>query len=172
MELVAVGKIVKAYSLKGTVKVAFEAFFMEFVEELEILFLEEGSNKIPYFIESIAVKENQPVLIKLEGVETKEAATAISRRKVFVDKSKFPDIEEAFEEEHDWDFLIGFDAFDQGENFGKIAEIFYTPHQVTSQIVSAAGEEFLIPLHEDLIVEIDEDNKQIQFDLPEGLLDL
>lgn len=172
MELVPVGKITKTYSLKGAVKVSFEAFFMEFVEELDVLFLEHGPDKIPYFIESITINDNQPILIKLEGVDTKEQAANISRRKIFVDKSKFPNIEEAFEEEHDWDYLIEFMAFDKTTEIGKITEVFYTTHQITVQIISAAGEEVLVPLHDDFIVEILEEEKKIKFDLPEGLLDL
>lgn len=172
MELVSVGKIIKAYSLKGAVKVAFEAFFMEFVPDLEVIFLEQGKNKIPYFIEDISFKENQPVMIKLEGINTKEEATAISRRKVFVDKSLFPDIEEAFDEQHDWDYLIEYTAFEQTEIIGKVKDIFYTTHQITAQILNKEQKEILIPLHEDFIVEIDEDQKQIKFELPEGLLEL
>ena len=173
MNLVAVGKIIKAYGLKGMVKVSFEAFFMEFITELDVLFLEQQGRKIPYFVESIEPpKANQPIQIKFEGVNSKEAAISISRSAVFVDKGLFPGIEDAFVEEHEWDFVIGFVAKEGHQTIGKVTEIFYTIQQATAQVTSDIGQVYLVPLHKDLIVSIEEAEQQINFDLPDGLLDL
>ena len=54
---------------------------------------------------------------------------------------------------------------------GVIEEILDMPQQEMT-LIRYKKREVLIPLNEELILEIDEKKKQVMVDLPEGLLDL
>ena len=56
-------------------------------------------------------------------------------------------------------------------NVGKITEILFYPDNPVFQVMQDQ-KEIIVPLHEDLIVEIDSQKKRIKVNLPEGLLEI
>ena len=68
--------------------------------------------------------------------------------------------------------LIGFMLFD--ESLGQIGEI-NDVHDYSGNLllsVDYQGDEALVPLNEDLIVRLDEDLREIELRIPEGLFNL
>ncbi len=170
--IVPIGKIYQAYSLKGEMKVFFEAFFIEFIDQLEVIFLKDKQDGfLPYFVETVVIRNDMTFILKLEGIDVKEQATELSNKEIFVDRTPFEELEEAFEESNYWDYIIGFEALDGDKNIGKVDEILYMGEQDLAQIIQNE-KEHLIPLHDDFIIEVNEDAQRIIFELPEGLLEL
>ena len=69
-------------------------------------------------------------------------------------------------------FFIGFQVFDKdGKLIGTIKDIDESTENVLF-IIHNGEKEILIPVSEDYILHIDEKQKSIHMDLPEGLLEL
>jgi ribosomal 30S subunit maturation factor RimM len=75
-ELHVLGYFTKLHGYKGELTATFEAVSQGDYTDLESIFLEVKGQLIPYFIESIEHKTNTSVKIKLEGVDSEEAARA------------------------------------------------------------------------------------------------
>ena len=68
--------------------------------------------------------------------------------------------------------LEDFVLFDKEKTrIGSIREIVEYPQQLIA-VVEYEGKEIMIPLAEQLIIEIDEENQKLVMELPEGILDL
>ena len=78
------------------------------------------------------------------------------------------------EELEGYDYYIGYNILDvSGKKIGEITAIDDSTENILFCIESAnSGEEILIPLSDDFIEEINDNNKTITMNLPEGLLDL
>ncbi len=178
-DLYQVGYIYQPKSLKGELKAFFEAFFLSYLQEsktkLPYLIIQTKQGFLPFFVEKVQVQKDGNVLIKFEDINSLEAAISLQNTELFFDKSKIPDSffsDEEEEEEEDWDFLLGFTLIDASTNqaIATIEDIYYLPAHELAQI-TIQNKEVLIPLHEDLIADIDEDEQTITFNLPEGLID-
>ena len=163
-----IGKIVKPHGLLGEVVVSYEVDYPEEYIASDVIFLEEKGGIVPYFIESIQFNHNKGI-IKFEGVDTVEAAEALRNTSLYIPLADLPELEEGQVYYHE---LIGFQVKGLEEGMlGEVSEIYdFKSHTVME--MRYQGKEVLIPLHEDIVQEIDEEAKIITVNLPEGLLDL
>ena len=83
-------------------------------------------------------------------------------------KTDFPKLDS---DEYYWHQLIGLQVFTEGgRELGKVASLFSTKaHDVL--VVSGAGREYLIPVKEEMIKEIDDRRKKLVITPPPGLLE-
>jgi ribosomal 30S subunit maturation factor RimM len=100
----------------------------------------------------------------------------LNRKEVFFETKlleKFWDEHPELEEENEsWDFLIGYTLIDSDDNrIGTIANI-YSVGESELASVEYQGREVLVPLHESLVVLLDEDEEILVMELPEGILEL
>jgi 16S rRNA processing protein RimM len=76
-------------------------------------------------------------------------------------------------DDSDSEDMTGFSLFSENDKYiGSITGIMKNPGQWLLVVSRSDGKEILIPLHEDLIVGIDKEEKRIIMIIPEGLLDL
>jgi 16S rRNA processing protein RimM len=69
--------------------------------------------------------------------------------------------------------LVEYKVFsDKDISVGTITEIIENPGQLLLKIISGTGKNILLPLHEDLIREIDSENKIIRMIIPDGISDI
>jgi len=165
INLVKIGFISKTHGFNGLVKLGVDEHFEEALTKAKFLFLSIDSYQIPFYIEKIELSNT--ITCKLEDVDSKESAqqyvgTAISLERKFV-----PDIED----NEEYNFLQGYMVLNREEQIGVLKEVQEFPEQLMAIIIAGEGE-LMIPLHENLIRNIDNVKKQLVFDLPEGLLDL
>ena len=161
------GTISRKFSFKGEVVLQINPDLGYFPENLKSVFVEIQQKRIPFFIEFTKAHKQNNLRIKFEDVNTEEEADKLVKRKVYVSKSEI-DIDEEFSLKD----LIGFTAYDdQDEQIGEIVNLNTSTPQALFELTSKQGP-LLIPVNEDWIIEIDEENKDIYFELPEGLLDL
>lgn len=171
MIFIEVGKVKKTYGVDGQLRFYIKKAFEEDFLDVEVLFLEEKGQKIPYFIEEINA-ESDPI-VKLEDVNSKETAAKLSNTEVFLRKSDLKKVDlESLAIADEFLYLKGFQVKDETYGFvGEIMDILEMPFQVMS-VVLFQDREVYIPLNEDLIKTIDAEKRIIEMMLPEGLLDL
>lgn len=163
-----IGYITKTKGLKGEVQLFFE--YAEPKElDMQTIFLEINGKLIPYFVQQLKMQPNQTANIYLEDIDVVEKAQKLVRKKVFLPKTSKPDRKP---DEFKITDLKGFLVVDKirGE-LGEISRINEFPQQFVA-VVPHQFREILFPLNDDLILQIDEEKRVLQVNLPEGLIDL
>ena len=137
-------------------------------KHVEALFIEELKDDcLPYFHQKSIVKNISETIIKLEGVDTKEAAAKLLQKKVWLRKKDFEKLVNKTAPVN----LVGFIVLNDGENLGCVEAVIEQPLQVLLQ-VTVKGKEVLIPLHEETLKKINRRKKEVHVSLPDGLLEI
>ncbi|MDI9341547.1 MAG: ribosome maturation factor RimM [Sediminibacterium sp.] len=161
MKLREVGYFSKTHGLKGWLVFKPSADFD--VEQVNALFLKTTSGEAPYFIENIKETGNNLAFL-LETIDTVEKARTLINKPVLIDE-KF--IIESEEEDFNG-YKIEFSRLDIS---GTIQGIIDMPGNSLFD-VAIKGKQVLLPYTDDFIVEIDNKKKRIEYNAPEGLLDV
>lgn len=165
LDLIKVGFIIKTHGFEGHLKVAIDEAVSSSLKDIKFLFLDIESMRIPFRVTKMNV-HNDYVLVKLEDINSKEDAQLFNGKHIFVERSKVK-----VEEESELYFLTGYMVTNDKKQIGIVKDIQEFPHQLMA-IVQHGDQDIMIPLHDGFIVNIDQDNKTLELDLPEGLLDL
>ena len=160
-----IGRIGKAHGVKGEVSFNFDDDIFDRVDA-EYLILEVDGILVPFFMEEYRFRSDNTALVKFEDINTQERARELTNCDVYFPRNLTDDNDE----ELTYTFLVGFDIIDDqsGKNIGTIANI----DDNTMNILFELEDGRLIPASEELITDIDKDNKTIIIALPEGILDL
>ena len=165
-EVYKIGKLGKAHGIKGEVTMQVDDDIFD-CAEAEYLVLELDNIMVPFFIEEYFFKSDTQAVIKFEGIDTLERAKELANVNVFFPISVMQEYNRnagADDKALSYPMLIGFKVND----IGKIA---YIDNQ-TANIMFELEDGTLIPASEELIEDIDIENKQIKMTIPEGLLDI
>lgn len=165
-EVYKIGIFNKPHGIHGELSFTFTDDIFDRVEAEYLICLLDGI-LVPFFLEEYRFRSDTTALVKLEGVDTAERARMFTNIEVY-----FPakHAEAAEPEELSWNFFVGFriEEVHRGE-LGEVTDVDTTTIN-TLFVVDYKGEELLIPAQEDFIVGIDQENRVITVDLPEGLL--
>lgn len=160
-----IGRIGKAHGVKGEVAFNFDDDVFDRVDA-EYLILEVDGILVPFFMEEYRFRSDNTALVKFEDIDTQDRARELTNCDVYFLRSEADDEEE----ELSYSFLVGFDIIDDhsAKKVGTIASI----DDNTINILFELEDGTLIPASEELITDIDKDNKTITLALPEGILEL
>jgi 16S rRNA processing protein RimM len=163
-----IGKLVAVFGLQGELVLLHRLGKKTSLKGLKTIFLEENRDEmLPWFIESTRVKSDTEIYVKLEGLDTKEAARRVVQKEVWLREADFVQ----FAGRSAPISMVGFRLFDGGDDLGEILEVIEQPHQVLCKI-DLAGKEALIPVHEQTLRKVDAKKREVHVELPEGLLDV
>ena len=166
---ILLGKITKVRGFEGAVTVKTELNLSENIPLSEPVFLEIEGRPVPFFIEYTESLRPGLMNIKFEDYNRSEKVQEFVGCNVFIAL----DTEKEKNREDGLGKLTGYEVYsDQGEAVGIISEIIYNPGQVLLEVTSVMGRKILIPLHEDLVSEINDDLKTITMVIPEGLTEI
>ncbi len=170
----SIGFTKKTYGVKGELKLNIVDKYLEDFAQANVLFLNLAGRKIPHFVEYI--NYDNPFTIKFEDYNTKEAAIELTGVEIFMREIDLLAEEDKVLELPDnglqYEKYVGYQIKDKEVGLiGEIVEIVEYPQQEMAAL-TFNKKEVLIPLNEQLIVEIIDEEKLIEMDLPEGLLDL
>jgi 16S rRNA processing protein RimM len=163
------GYIAKPHALKGELSILLEEDMTSDFDEVEALFIEEEGQLVPYFIEAYSINGLKGIL-KLEDIDSIEAATSISKKPFFLPKDTREEPEEG--EFYD-DEIIGVTVYNHEDKalLGKIIDVMKAgPNKLL--VLDYQGKEVLIPVNSPFIVVHDKAQNHIEVQLPEGFLDI
>ena len=167
-EYINIGKIVAPFGLKGEVILKHALGKKVVFKGVEAVFLEERKGSyLPYFIVGSKAKDHEETYLQLEGVNTKETATRLSQKQVWLADEDFRKLAGKSTPIA----LLGYQLINEDEPLGPIEEVIEQPHQVLLRI-TLQGNEALIPLHEETLDKIDHKKKEVHVTLPDGLLEI
>jgi len=163
------GKIVKKYSYKGEVILKLDTDEPDIYENLDAVFLDLGTNLLPFFIKTSLLQKGNQMRIRFEDVKNEADADAILKTDVYLPLSLLPKLTGNQFYFHE---IIGFMLEDV--NFGEIG-IISSINDKTAQdlfVIEKEDTEILIPMIDDFIQKIDRENKKVIVETPEGLIEM
>jgi 16S rRNA processing protein RimM len=135
---------------------------------MESVFIDLNDELVPFFIESILVKD-QKAIVRLEDIESAEQASELTGTVLYLPLEKLPPLSGTNFYYHE---IIGFTVEDKNYgNLGDILEILDLPGQPVAR-VNYNSKELLMPVTDPFIMEVDRENKIFKVDLPDGLVEL
>lgn len=173
MELIQVGKVHKVHGIRGWLKVSFSyPLTALWVDELPPLLIGTDAKNLPFFPEEMTATGDEHFLLKLEDMDTPEAAGTLPGKSIFVQADKVQEYFITDMEESAYDFAVGYMMLSEtGEFIGTIESIEPMPAHDLAQ-VTYRGREVLLPLADDLVLAVDHKAKSIKMIIPEGLLSI
>lgn len=165
-----IGYFQKPHGIKGGLSLIFEPQYDLSLEEEPTLFLELDGLLVPYFIsdEGLRFRSAESAIVQLDWIENEEQARKLNGVSVYLKEEDLIYSDEEFTLHH----LIGFRLSDPkiGE-IGTIERVEDFGGNLLFQ-VQYQGKEVLIPFNEDLLVQLNEDERTIVIQCPDGILDL
>lgn len=166
-EYLEIGQIVNTTGLKGMLKVKPLTDDITRFEDLEMIYIEEGKKLIEFKIQEIKYNKNM-VLLKLEGINDISEA---EKYKNFYIKINRKDAVELEKNSYFIVDIIGSEVYtDENELLGKVVDIFPTGSNDVYTVKKSDGKEILLPAIEEVIKDIDIENKKIIVHLLDGLI--
>lgn len=163
-----IGKFVAAFGLKGELVLAHSLGKGQGLRTLKVIFIENRKDGfLPYFVEEIRLKGTEEAYVKLEDVDTPEAARKLNQKEVWLRESDFSRMAAKSAPVS----LLGYHLIDGEEDLGEVVEVIEQPLQVLCKLI-IRGKEVLIPLHKETMGKLDKEGKRLYVNLPDGLLDI
>ncbi len=169
---VHVGKVLKAHSYLGSARVA---FFMpgleDYLEPGDFLFINHSDKPVPYQIEEVKWGDEKTAIVKLADVNTEAQAVELKDRDIILPTDSFP---EELLDEMEGATIEGYKVIDAEtkKEIGEVVAVVENGPQSLLEIKTGDDKEFMIPVHEDIILNINRKKRTITVNLPEGLMDL
>jgi len=137
--------------------------------DTDFYFLEIEGIPVPFFVEDFSFSTDTTARIKFADVDDEKIASRYKNLSVFLPSEMVENVQVA--DVSPWEFYIGYSVIDQsGNELGVITEVDEATINVLF-LVEKGEEKLLIPATEDFIVAVDEINRRVEMNLPEGLFD-
>jgi len=178
-----VAQVAKSYGTEGEVMVTIFSDIEDYtVSELlangsqgenykrPVFLLIEGL-PVPFFIQSIKTKGHNKGIIKFIDIDDIKDAEEIIGHKIYYEKSFLDTIRKDIPSD-DLSSLIGYTVYQDtlSNKIGTITNISDFGANICAEITTLEDKEVLIPLHEDLITDLNPLKKQITLIIPAGLI--
>ena len=168
MQYFKTGKLVAVHGVKGELILKHELGKKTSLKDLKVVFIEDKKDSFfPFFIESTKIKSGNEILIKLESIDSREAAAKISQKEIWFAEEDF----KKYAAKSAPASLLGYTIINNKERLSEILEVVEQPHQILCRI-ELKSKEVLIPINESFLIKIDHKKKEVVVNLPEGLLEI
>jgi 16S rRNA processing protein RimM len=163
------GYVVKAIGLKGDCSIHLDVDDANRYKKMESVFIEINKQLVPFFIESIVIKQNNFAQVRFKGITTQLQAEQLSGNTLFLPLNLLPPLGDTDFYFHE---LEGYTIYDLTKgNIGVINEVTdYGSSMVASTLLNE--KEILVPLQKLFVKRIDRTEKILYTELPEGLVDM
>ena len=167
-DCIYLGKILKPFSYKGELKIYIEDFYIDQIKELDSFLLKIQGSYIPFTIKAITKNKSNIFRIILDGIDSEDLAKKLADVEIYAENNLIK--REVLEKKNNYIF-IDYVIYNNNAIIGKIIDIIENENQDLFEVVFNE-KRILIPLVDEFVVNIDNDNKKIIMNLPEGLTDL
>ena len=162
-----IGQIVNTFGIKGMVKVKPFTDDIRRFDELKTVYVEKNSTQTEYEIEEVKYHKDM-VLIKFKGIDKVEQAEMLRNSYLTVSRDSVEKLEEGRYYIVD---LLGLEVYtDEQILLGTLEDIFNTGSNDIYAVKDTQGKQILLPAIQDVIKQIDIENKKIIVHLLPGLI--
>jgi 16S rRNA processing protein RimM len=168
--LVAVARAVKTRGLKGEIVAELLTDFPERFDSMShLICVAPNGERREVELESHWLHQDR-VVLKLAGIDNIDSAAAFVGCEFAVPESERVQLEDG--QFYEWE-LQGCDVTTvTGQHLGRVKELLRTGGVDALVIESDRQRDYLVPMVETIVVNVDLDKRAISIDPPEGLLDL
>ena len=158
-----IAQVLKSNGRDGELLVSFTGIAPEEIDLEEPVFVEFDGLPVPFYFESFQQRGNSRALVRLTGVRSLADADELAGAALLAEDGVY---------EEDEEDLTGWTVLDaDGNEVGTISAHEDIPGNPCVWVRTKKGEA-LVPLHEDLVLSVDEDAMTLRMVVPEGILDL
>jgi 16S rRNA processing protein RimM len=164
-----IGFIRKTHGVHGELVLEYEPEFEESVVEAERYFLEIDGLLVPFFVaeDGLRFRSAKTALVTFDWVETEKYARRLVGSSVYL--FNYEIIDEP--EEASISQFLHFQLLDEnGKKLGQISAVDDYSGNIVFTVDTKKGE-ILVPFNEDFLINLSEEQKTIQLQLPEGLIE-
>lgn len=158
-----IGQVLKSNGRDGELLVSFSGIAPEDIDLEEPVFIEFDGLPVPFYFEAFTQRGNSRALVRLTGVHNLTDADELAGAVLYAEDDLYEDEEED---------LTGWTVLDaDGTKVGTVSAHEDIPGNPCIWVETGHGER-LLPLREELVLDVDETEKALRMEIPEGLLDL
>tara|TARA_B100002049_G_scaffold200412_1_gene158800 strand:- start:236 stop:748 length:513 start_codon:yes stop_codon:yes gene_type:complete len=163
-----IGTIISKHGFDGSLILKVSSQYSNNLSKVDFLFIQINKKHIPFKLDSIKTFKNKSYKIKFNEVNDDAYANQLISKSVFIKSNDYPDLKK---ETNIYSAIINFSAFNNEAKIGEIININENLPQPVFEI-NYKSKTVMVPIHEDLIIKIDKENKNIFLRIPDGLLDI
>lgn len=169
MDLLEVGKIVNTHGLKGEVKIVPWTDSPDVFEDLEYVHVKSRAENKILHISNIKYQKNN-IIVKFKELNKIEEAEPLKNSVVLAPRDMLGELPEGVYYIAD---LIGLQVFDENEDLiGEISDVFSTGANDVYVVKRTEKKDLLLPVIENVILNVDIAQKKVVARIMEGLDDL
>lgn len=171
-EIVEIGNYNKSHGINGEISATFQCD-TTVAEKFTCYISCVDGIYVPFFAENIRTKNAQTLLLKLEGIDCTDDLKILINKDIYVLKKEYENLSEEYDcDEAPIDYFVGFDIVDSitDEIVGSIIDIDNSTENVLFVVEDSDDNEILIPAADELVIDIDFENKILKMNLPDGLI--
>ena len=158
-----IGQVLKSNGRDGELLVSFSGIAPEEIDLEEPVFIEFDGLPVPFYFEAFSQRGNSRALVRLTGVHNLTDADELAGAILYAEDDLYEDEDED---------LTGWTVLDaDGTKVGNVSAHEDIPGNPCIWVETGRGES-LLPLREELVLDVDETEKTLRLEIPEGLLDL
>ncbi|MGO5111895.1 ribosome maturation factor RimM [Oscillospiraceae bacterium LCP25S3_E10] len=160
-----IGKVVSTHGLRGELRVDPWCDSPQFLCQFKTLYLKKGETKL-----SVSSRPHKTIaIVKAKGIDTIEEAEKLRGKVLYINRS---DAKLAPGEYFIQD-LMGLDVIDidTNENYGKITDVLKTGANDVYQVTDEDKKDYLIPVIDDVVKEIDINGGKVLIKPLKGIFD-
>lgn len=164
-----IGKTIKTHGIHG--ELIIEAKNPKFIENIkESVFLEIDGILVPFFISELKTKGTDRARVKFEWIDSETQAKKLLNCSIYLPTKDISLSDIDFE--NNYELLKGFIVSDN--TYGELGAVNYFIESDNNPLISITykSQEILIPIHPNLIKEINQRKKTILIECPKGLIDI
>ena len=192
--MLQVAQVLKSNGTDGELVLGFREIAPEDINLQEPVFIIFDGLPVPFYIESFQKRGNTKALVRLTDICSQEDVEEIAGKAVYIEEDCLPEMsleEDGFAALVGWVLLtpagisdqVGDDEETAGEDeemvgddeemelyeVGEITDFIDIPNNPCIEVETENGA-VMIPLHGDLILSVDPENRELIMKVPEGLL--
>ena len=194
--MLQIAQVLKSNGTDGELVMSFREIAPEDINLKEPVFIVFDGLPVPFFIESLVKRGHSKALVHLTGIRCQEDVDEIAGKAVYIEDDNAPELtleEDGFAALVGWMVLtpetpdqvgcdeedkVGCDEDDQDViadltgnlyEVGEITDFIDIPNNPCIEVETENGA-VMLPLHQDLILSVDPENKEIIMQIPAGLL--
>ncbi|MBP5386684.1 MAG: 16S rRNA processing protein RimM [Prevotella sp.] len=168
-ETFKIGRLGKTHGVKGELTFHFTDDVFDRVEA-DYVFVETEGLLVPFFFEEYRFRNEETALVKFEGIDDATRAAQLTGCDVY-----FPrELADSDDGELTWTEIVGFTIADSvsGQTVGEVTGVDLSTINTLFEVLTPDGQTVLIPANDELIDDINRQQRCITMRIPEGLLEV